>query len=151
MGMPTRGSRSIEIDGPPSAVYDLISDVTRTGEWSPECRTCAWVGEPGLVGSEFKGTNKLGPMRWTTTARLLEAERPDVFEFATLFRNRPATRWRYELSGDQRTTLTESFVAEDAPAFIKWAERLFLRNRQEQLEAGIDASLARIKAIVESS
>ena len=37
----------------------------------------------------------------------------------------------------------------DAPAFIKLAERLFVRNRQEQLEKGIDETLAKIKAIAE--
>ncbi len=27
---------SIEIDAPPEAVYALVSDMTRIGEWSPE-------------------------------------------------------------------------------------------------------------------
>jgi hypothetical protein len=35
--MPTarRGRHSIDIAAPPELVYDLIADVTRTGEWSP--------------------------------------------------------------------------------------------------------------------
>jgi hypothetical protein len=150
MGLPTKASISVEIDAPASAVYDLISDVTRSGEWSPECRSCEWVdGEPGTVGATFKGRNKAGPARWTTTARVLRAD-GRVFEFATLFRDEPATRWRYEVSGDQRTTLTESFDALRAPWIITMAERLFLRNRQQQLEAGVTASLERIKAIAQS-
>ncbi len=27
------------IDAPPEALYDLVSDVTRMGEWSPETRS----------------------------------------------------------------------------------------------------------------
>ena len=40
--MPTaqHGRASIEIAAPPQAVYDLIADVTRMGEWSPECYRC---------------------------------------------------------------------------------------------------------------
>jgi branched-chain amino acid transport system permease protein len=37
-------SASIHISMPPEAVYRLVSDVTRMGEWSPECRRCEWVG-----------------------------------------------------------------------------------------------------------
>src|SRR5678815_3766100 len=36
-------SSSIEIDAPPNDVYALLSDVTRTGEWSPECVRCRWL------------------------------------------------------------------------------------------------------------
>ncbi|WP_173019501.1 SRPBCC family protein [Streptomyces alkaliphilus] len=35
---------SIRIDASPEQVWDLISDVTRMGEWSPECRRCYWRG-----------------------------------------------------------------------------------------------------------
>lgn len=30
-------SDSIHIDASPAEIYDLISDVTRTGEWSQQC------------------------------------------------------------------------------------------------------------------
>ena len=43
--MPTarRGRSSIDVAAPPELVYDLISDVTRMGEWSPECYRCEWL------------------------------------------------------------------------------------------------------------
>ena len=151
MSRPTTASRSIEIDASPEAVFDLVADITRTGEWSPECVSCEWLDEPGAVGSTFKGRNRQGPVRWSTTARVLVADRPDIFEFATLHRDAPSTRWGYsiESAGGDTTTLTETFEAISAPWLIDLAERLFLRNRQQQLEAGITASLERIKAIAE--
>ena len=152
VSLPTTASRSIEIAAPPEVVYDLVSDVTRTGEWSPECRSCEWLDEPGRVGSRFKGHNRSGPARWTTTAKVVRAERPHAFGFATLFKDGDATRWTYEVApSDGGTTLTESFESVDAPAFIKLAERFFIRNRQEQLEKGIDETLAKIKAIAEQT
>ena len=150
VSLPSTASRSIDIAAPPEVVYDLVSDVTRTGEWSPECRSCDWIDEPGVAGSRFKGHNRSGPARWTTTAEVLTADRPRSFRFATLFKDGHATRWSYDITGNgDGTTLTESFESIDAPAFIKLAERLFVRNRQEQLEAGIDETLAKIKAIAE--
>lgn len=150
MTLPTRASRTIEIAAGPEVVYDLVSDITRTGDWSPECRSCEWIDKPGEEGSRFKGHNRSGLARWTTTASVLEADRPKRFSFATLYREKPSTKWTYEMtaSGDG-TSLTESFDSIDAPAFIKLAERYLIRNRQEQLEKGIDETLARIKVIAE--
>ena len=31
------------VDAPPRAVYDLVSDVPRMGEWSPETASCRWL------------------------------------------------------------------------------------------------------------
>ncbi|HWA41371.1 MAG TPA: SRPBCC family protein, partial [Gemmatimonadales bacterium] len=151
VSQPTTASRSIEIAASPEAVYDTISDVTRTGEWSPECHTCVWLGEPGQVGSRFKGSNKSGPLRWSTTAEVTAADRGREFAFATVFRGRPVTQWTYTMSAsDGGTTLTESFESVSTPLAIRIAEVLVLRNRQAQLERGLEQTLARIKAIVEA-
>ena len=151
MSVPTTASRSVEIAAPPEAVYDIVSDVTRTGEWSPECHSCEWVGTPGDVGARFKGHNKRGPARWTTTAEVIAADRPNEFAFATMSKDQQGTVWRYRMApnGGDGTTLTESFEAISAPWLIAFAEKYILRNRQEQLEQGIDDTLARIKAIAE--
>jgi hypothetical protein len=152
MSVPTTASRSIDIAAPPDVVYDLVSDITRTGEWSPECRSCEWVDVPGQVGSRFKGHNRQGPARWTTTAKVITADRPRTFGFATLFKDGDATRWTYDIAANgDGTRLTESFESVDAPALIKLAERWLVRNRQEQLEKGLDETLAKIKAIAETA
>ena len=40
MAVPTRAERSVVIDSAPETVHDLVSDVTRMGDWSPECVRC---------------------------------------------------------------------------------------------------------------
>ena len=55
------------IDAPAERVWDLVSDVTRMGEWSPETRSCRWLGEPAApeVGARFAGRNQFrGPGNW---------------------------------------------------------------------------------------
>jgi uncharacterized protein YndB with AHSA1/START domain len=150
MGTPTTASRTIEIDASAEAVYDLLSDVTRTGEWSPECRSCRWLDAPGRVGSRFRGRNRTGPLVWSTTAEVVAAERPRAFEFATLAGSRPATRWRDELEGDGPVRLTESFDSVYAPPIIGLVERVVMPRRQQALERGLTATLERIMAIAEA-
>jgi hypothetical protein len=150
MSLPTTAQVSIEIAAPVDVVYDLIADVTRMGEWSPECVSCEWLDHPGQVDSTFRGRNRRGLARWSTVARVLVAERPRTFSFATLFRDQVATRWTYELEGDERTRLTESFEAVTTPRVIAAVERLFIRDRQQQLEAGMAQTLAAIKSAAET-
>jgi hypothetical protein len=48
------------IDAPAEAIWAVVCDVTRVGEWSGECRGCSWVGEVGTAtpGSRFRGANR---------------------------------------------------------------------------------------------
>jgi hypothetical protein len=149
MSLPTTATDSIEIAAPGHVVYDLIADVTRMCEWSPECVSCEWLDDPGQVGSTFRGRNRNGLARWSTVARVLTAERPRTFSFATLHRGQVATRWTYHLVGDERTRLTESFEAVSTPRLFGVLERLVIRDRQQQLESGIARTLAAVKAAAE--
>ena len=150
MSKPTSATVSTDVAAPAAVVYDLIADVTRMGEWSPECRSCEWVGAPGAVGSRFKGHNKSGPIRWSTTAEVLTADRPRSFAFATRVGDMVGTRWTYTIEerGDG-IVLSESFESVFTPPLIALAERLVLRNRQQQLEEGMAKTLAAIKQAAE--
>jgi len=58
----TTGAARIEIDAAPVAVYALVSDISRMGEWSPECYRCEWLGgaTTAAIGAKFRGHNRLG-------------------------------------------------------------------------------------------
>jgi hypothetical protein len=51
---------SIEINASPEAVYDLVSDLPRMGEWSPENIGGEWQGGRGKVDDHFLGHNRPG-------------------------------------------------------------------------------------------
>ena len=61
-------SVSLRIEAAPEALYDLISNPATMGDLSPECTGGHWLdGATGpAVGARFKGTNKRGPIRWST-------------------------------------------------------------------------------------
>ena len=65
-----RGSVTVNVEAPPERIWDLVSDVTRIGRYSPETFEAEWVdGATGpAVGAKFKGhvkRNGVGPVYWT--------------------------------------------------------------------------------------
>lgn len=97
MDIRTQGAVSVRIAAPPHAVYDLVSDVTRTGEWSPECRRCQWVdGAAGpAIGSRFRGWNRSGFVRWSRLVEVVAADPGREFAFRSGGRGQPALRRRH--------------------------------------------------------
>jgi uncharacterized protein YndB with AHSA1/START domain len=150
----TAGQVTVHIDAPPERLYDLISDVTRMGEWSPECYKCVWQGnatEPA-VGASFKGSNRQGWIRWSTTAEVMEAEPGKVFAFTVKNGQRELTRWRYTFDeANGGTDVTESYEAVYEPLYVRVFERFFMRNRERQLEDGMRSTLERLKAVAEGT
>jgi hypothetical protein len=101
MSTATTGSANIEIGAPPLAVYQLVSGITRMGEWSPECYRCEWLdGATGAtVGVQFRGHNRLGRIRWQRAAVVTAADPGREFAFAILNKNgRQDTLWSCRLS-----------------------------------------------------
>jgi len=149
---------SIDIAAPPDRVYALVSDITRMGEWSPECVRCSWTkGATGpAVGARFKATNKggRGPA-WFNTPTVTAAEPGRIFEFN---RNGPGIgsyTWRYVMEPTATgTRLTESFDAERplGPVMTWITEKWTGSNdRDADLHRGMTTTLSRLKAAAEQS
>ena len=148
------GQSSIQIAAAPDLVYDLVSDVTRMGDWSPECYRCEWLKGATVAapGARFRGYNRLGPTRWQRTAVVDVAERGHAFGFTTLDERagRDETRWRYTIEpSSSGTLLTESFELLWCSTLTKLIELPLPRGRQ--VRRGIEQTLQRIKRVAESS
>ena len=76
---------SLRIAASPQRIYDLVTDVAGMGRLSPECTGGRWLdGATGpAVGARFKGSNKRGFVRWSTTNTVVAAEPGVVFSFET--------------------------------------------------------------------
>lgn len=150
MSAATSGQASIHIEATPEAVYDLTSNMPRIGEWSPECYRCEWIGNArAAVGSEFKGYNRVGPLRWSARGRVTTAERGREFAFSTLYKGRQEeTRWRYRLEANgDGSDVTESYEFVWAPWYIRFGDLFLPRDRQ--LRQGMELTLERIKRAAE--
>ena len=148
----TTGSVNVHIDAPPLTVYRLVSDITRMGQWSPECYRCEWLdGATGAtVGARFRGHNRLGRIRWQRTAVVTAADPGREFAFAILNENgRKETRWSYRLCPiGEGTEVVESYEFLWCPILTRLAELPIPRDKQ--LRRGLRETLRRIKSAAET-
>jgi Polyketide cyclase / dehydrase and lipid transport len=142
-------SESIVISRSPEDLYDMVSDVTRMGEWSPVCKVCWWdEGSGPEVGSWFTGRNELPERTWETRSQVVVAD--PGREFAFLVGGKFA-RWGYTFAPVQGgTQVTESW--EFLPDGIAMFKERFnadaeseIDNRSEAARSGIPATLRAIK------
>lgn len=146
---PLAVSVSAVIGADPTTLYDLVSDVTRMGEWSPETVGARWLGGATAAepGARFVGTNAIGSMRWKTRPTVVTAERGSRFAFQVPGASGPL--WTYEFRVvDGGTCVTESMVqTTSSPMLIRWLRaRAGVIDRREHLRQGMLVTLARVGA-----
>jgi uncharacterized protein YndB with AHSA1/START domain len=146
-------SVTVYMAAPPEKVWDLVSDVTKIGRYSPETFEAEWLeGATGpAAGAKFRGhvkRNGKGPIYWTTCT-VLSCEPGREFAFGVGNSAKPLNVWRYRLepSGDG-TDVTESFaLAKTPPLRLYWALLGWTRGKTNR--DGMRTTLERIKAEVE--
>ncbi len=149
-----KGHVSLWMEAPPEKVWDLVSDVTRIGEFSPETFEAKWTkGSKGPeVGAHFAGhvkRNGVGPTYWSPCI-VTKCETDRLFEFAVGTDDRTLNNWGYRLEPDGTgTTVTEYFRIESSlPMRVYWTFLGPLRGRTN--ERGMRTTLARMKEVLES-
>jgi hypothetical protein len=148
-----RGSVSVFMDAPPDVVWDVVSDVTRIGEFSPETFEAEWVdGASGPeVGARFRGhvkRNGVGPTYWSA-CKVTSCEPERDFGFAVYGGGKRLNTWRYVLEArDGGTLVTESFELPDSlPTRVYWLLLGWSRGRTN--EKGMRQTLERIRVVAE--
>ena len=147
---PETSSASIDINAAPEVVWNLLTDITRMGEWSPECVRAEWVdGASGPeVGAHFHGYNQIGTFEWDVPCEVVASEPGSVFEFLAQRGSPVRTQWRFELvPNGAGTTLTESF---NAPLINVDGSPANFEGRFEMVVEGIGTTIANIKAAAEA-
>jgi hypothetical protein len=155
MNKGTSAKVTTNINASPEAVYDLVADVRRMGEWSPECRSCEWIdGATGPeVGARFKGSNTHGLARWSTKPKVAVADRGREFAFVVGHLGRDMTKWSYRFEpAANGAAVTESFeMLSDMPWYFRMSDRLLMRvqDRHADLEQNMTETLQRLKVAAE--
>ena len=147
---------SIDIDAAPEVVYDLVGDITRMGEWSPECYRCEWLdgATSASVGACFRGHNKSGPFRWSNTSQITEAERGKILAWAMGPSDNPYSAWQYTFKptpGGVIVTETFRSLRHTLLGRIATLPMGGQRRSQARLQRGIQQTLDRLRASAERS
>ena len=93
---------TLHVDAEPLRVWELVSDITKMGTYSPEVFEAEWLGGATgpAVGARYRGhvkRNERGPTYWTV-CEITECVPGEVFEFAVVMRDKPVNIWRYEFA-----------------------------------------------------
>ena len=141
----------VDIKAPVATVWALVSDLRRMPQWSPQCRWMRPLGElrPGARTLNFNRRNFLV---WPTTSTIVELIPEQKLAFRVNLNN---TVWSYELQPTPGgTRLVESRHAENGvKAISNVAVNGFLggtESFERELVDGMNASLAKIKAVAET-
>lgn len=137
----------------PEAVWSVVSDVTRTGEWSGECRACEWLGGANTPapGNQFRGRNRRGGIRWARVNEVFVADRPRTLVWRTVrrFPYLDSVEWCVRLDEDGAgTRVSESFQVLRIPRLMEWSLWLVMPAHRDRTLDLVD-DLARLKAVVE--
>lgn len=153
MGANTVG-RDIVIAAPPEVVWSIISDVERTGEWSPECVRCSWLdgADRPVVGARYRGVSRNGWRRWSTTSTVTTVEPCAELEWDVTFLRRPVARWSYRLATvTEGVTRLEEGVEDRREPWLLLVSPIVTgsSDRASRNDSTIRTSLTRIKELAE--
>ena len=138
------------VDADPGAVWDVVRDPTRVGEWSHECVAATWLGgathaEPG---ARFRGRNHQGLLRWGRVCEVLSADDHEL-----VWRTVPTTLypdssiWRIRVEpADGGTRLVQTFEVVRGPKVLDPIYATIAPNHRDR-DAALQQDLRRLGAV----
>ena len=147
---------TFHIEAPPERLYDIVADVTRMPELSPEIVRCEWVGgaSGATPGARFKATNKVsGRPSWNNRPVITVADRGREIAWSRTEPFAGTVEWRYRFEPEgSGTRVTESYQVTRPLSRVGWfiIGWLFGRtDRRSDLRNGIQQTLERLRALAE--
>ena len=147
---------STAVAATPEEAYAALADITRMGEWSPECSGGAWLGDAteARPGAKFRGKNRNGLWRWSTTCTVVTADPGREISWESRFLGRPVALWsyRFEAGANGTTTVTER-TEDRRGAFFKAGGPFAsgVGDREAHNRRSMETTLERVKQALEGS
>lgn len=147
-------SRSVDVAAPADKVWALVSDLPGMGRLSPENTGGTWIkGATGpVVGARFRGSNRSGWHRWSTTVTVVRCEPGSQFAFNVGAVGLKVAEWSYSLApSGAGCTVTETWT-DNRGAIMKAIGQLTtgVGDREAFTATSIERTLAAVKATAES-
>ena len=151
MAYPTAVAR--QIAAPAQKVWELISDLPRMGEWSPENQGGSWKSgaTSPAAGAVFVGKNKNGIMRWSTKVEVVDCEPGRAFEISVSKMGFPVSHWRYDIQETEQGCLVTESWDDHRSRFMTVVARPMGDHSAEHAKIEMAATLANVAESAESA
>ena len=144
-----------EVRAAPEVVWQLVSDLPRMGEWSPENNGGTWIkGAKGPApGAKFKGRNANGSHRWSTTVKVIDAMPDERFSFVVTVGPLKIAEWSFDIEPTKRGCMVVETWVDQRGGFMKQlgAKASGVEDRVAHNRAGMKQTLEGIAAAAEST
>lgn len=144
-----------DIAAPAEKVFQMVTDLPRMGEWSPENKGGQWAkGADGpAVGVVFKGRNSNGKRSWSTSVKVNAYEAPRTFSFGLMVFGTNWCDWVYEVEPTATgCRVTHSWVDHRSKVSVtlgKWVSGV--ADRASHNRANMEATLDKLASAAESA
>lgn len=139
-----------EVAAPPHAVWSLVTDLPRMGEWSPENRGGEWAkGAVGpAVGARFKGRNTNGGKSWSTVVEVTDCDAPTRFVFALKVFGKKWCDWSWEISPTATGSTVRHSWIDNRGGVAVWLGRVVsgVSDRSQHNRKNMDATIDNLVA-----
>lgn len=145
---------SIDVDASPEAVWSVISDLKRMGEWSPQCKKMIVFGGEVKQGARTLNVNRRGPLFWPTNAKVVTFEPNRQIAFRVAENH---TVWSYAIeptATGSRLTETRTAAGGKTTAVSSFlVDKVFGGNDsfEDELREGIRETLGKVKRAAENA
>jgi len=134
-------------------LYELVSDLPRMGEWSPENTGGKWLGGATgpAAGVKFRGTNRHGLAIWMTSVTITAADPGSRFAFDVDFLGAPISTWEYTFADAADGCLVTERWTDRRPRLMRVTSiATGVRDRAAHNRRNMQETLGKLKAAAES-
>ena len=153
----TRQTLRVErpIAAAPTAAWELIADITRMGDWSPETTSAQWTGESNqpAVGARFKGTNQMGSKKWRSDCVVTACVPGKRFAFDVKAGPFKVAGWAYEFAATDSGCLVTELWEDHRGALMTWISPVITgtKDRAKRNKETMTLTLDRLAAELETT
>lgn len=145
---------SRDIAASPQAVFDVLTDITRMGEFSPENYACEWNEgfSKAEVGAMYTGHNRNGEKEWTTESKIIELVPNERFAFDCIARGTfTFATWAYSIEATENGCRVTEYWEDKRPQEMRGqpSEVSGVTDRVGHNRTGMEVTLEKLAAAVE--